>query len=107
MKKKMVITCAVLISMFFGQQAMAQGSTQHSGQAVGHSALAVGHGAVGSAQLTSAAVAVPLIAVGAVGAVSAEMGKGLIKAANKPIGEPLEICDETLTAGPSPDRAIR
>jgi len=107
MKKKMVIISAMVISMFFGQQAMAQGSSQHSGQAVGHSALAVGHGAIGSAKLTSAAVAVPFIAVGAVGAVSAEMGKGLIKVANKPIGEPLEISDEVLTVGPSPDRAIR
>jgi len=107
MKKKMIIVSAMVVSMLFGQQAMAQGSTQHSGQAVGHSALAVGHGAVGSAKLTSAAVAVPLIAVGAVGAVSAEMGKGLIKVANKPIGQPLEISDEVLTVGPSPDRAIR
>jgi len=97
----------MVVSMFFGQQAMAQGSTQHSGQAVGHSALAIGHGAVGSAKLTSAAVAVPLLAVGAVGAASTEMGKGLMKAANKPIGEPLEVSDETLTVGPSPDRAIR
>lgn len=106
MKKKMVIVSAMLVSLFFSQQAMAQGSAQHSGQAVGHSALAAGHSAVGTAKLTSAAVAIPLVAVGAVGAVSAEMGKGLMKAANKPIGEPLEISDETLTVGPSPDRAV-
>jgi len=103
----MVIVSAMVASMFFGQQAMAQGSAQHSGQAVGHSALAAGHSAVGSAKLTSVALAVPLVVVGAVGAASAEAGKSLIKAANKPIGEPLEVSDETLTVGPSPDRAIR
>ncbi len=107
MKKKMVIISAMLVSMFFTQQAMAQGSTQHSGQAVKYSALAVGHGAVGSAKMTSAVVAVPLLAVGAVGAVSAEMGKSLVEAANDPIGEPLKISDETITVGPTPDQAIR
>ncbi|NWF36982.1 hypothetical protein [Mariprofundus sp. KV] len=107
MKKKMAIVGAMVIAMLFSQQAMAQGSAQHSGKAVGHSALAAGHSAVGSAKLTSAAVAVPLVAVGAVGAVSAQAGNALLKAANKPIGEPLEISDEAITVGPSPDRAIR
>jgi len=107
MKNNMVIISAMVISMFFSQQAMAQGSIQHSGQAIGHSALAAGHSAAGSAKLTSAAVAVPLMVVGAVGAVSADAGKSLIKAANKPIGEPLEVSDEILTVGPSPDRAMR
>jgi hypothetical protein len=106
MKNKMVITCAVLISMFFGQQAMAQGVAQHMSQSVAHSAQAVGHGVVGSAKLTSAAVAVPLVAVGAVGAVSSKAGNSLMEEANKPIGAPLEITDEALTVGPSPDQAI-
>jgi len=106
MKNKMVIISAMLVSMFFSQQAMAQGSTQHSGQSMGHSAIAAGHSVVGAAKLTSAAVALPLVIVGSVGAVSAYMGNSLMKAANKPIGEPLEISDEALTVGPSPDRAI-
>ena len=71
-----------------------------------HSAQAVGHGVVGSAKLTSAAVAVPLVAVGAVGAVSSKAGNSLMEEANKPIGAPLEITDEALTVGPSPDQAI-
>ncbi len=107
MKMKIAIVSTMLASMFISQQAMAQGSAQHSGQAVGHSALAAGHSAVGSAKLTSAAVAVPLLVVGTVGVASAEAGKSLLKAANRPIGEPLEVSDEILTVGPSPDRALR
>jgi len=107
MKKILAIVSVIIVSMLFSQQALAQGSTQHSGQAVAHSALASGHSVVGSAKLTSAAIAVPLVVVGSIGAVSAQAGKSLIKEANKPIGEPLEISDEILTVGPSPDRAMR
>jgi len=106
MKKKMVIISVMLVSLFFSQQAMAQGSVHHSAQATAHSTVAVGHSTAGAAKLTSAAVAVPLVAAGAIGAVSAEAGKGLSKAANSPIGEPLEVSDETITAGPAPDQAI-
>jgi len=106
MKNKMVIVSAMVVSMFFGQQAMAQGVAQHLGQSVAHSAKAVGHGVIGSAKLTSAAVAIPLVAVGAVGAVSSEVGTSLMDEANKPIGTPLEVSDEAITVGPSPDQAI-
>lgn len=105
MNKKIIAT-AFLGALFISQPAMAQGFSEHAGQSVGHSAQAIGHGLVGTAKLASAVVAVPLMAAGAVGEVSGKAGDSLMDASSTPIGAPLEVSDESVVAGPSPDQAI-
>lgn len=78
----------------------------HSGQASVHSAEAAAHGSVGAVQVTSGAVAVPLYVIGSVGALSTHVADELMEVATTPIGEPLEITDETVTAGPPPDKVL-
>lgn len=98
---------SLLLGIVTTQPAHAMGSAQHLSEAVVHSTQAVGHSVVGSAQLASGVVAVPLIAVGSVGQVSQQAGNDLWQIANEPIGTPLPISDETITAGPSPAQAIK
>jgi hypothetical protein len=107
-KRKAVITTLILTGLVAAQPAQAQagGSVQHASQAIGHSAKAVGHSVVGTAKLASGVVAVPLIAIGASGQASQQAGESLWDIANEPIGTPLPVSDETVTAGPSPARAI-
>jgi len=105
--KKIMMTIPVMIGLVCSSgQAMAAGSMQHASQALAHSGQAVGESVVAGAQLTSAAVAVPLIAVGSVGKVSGEIGHGLLKASEGKIGDPLPVTDETVTAGPTPTQAV-
>lgn len=85
----------------------------HSGQAVAeagkassHAVGSVAHGTIASGQAASAAAAVPLAVAGAAGAVSAKISKDLMDAAKAPVGAPLEISDESVTAGPPPNEAL-
>lgn len=85
----------------------------HSGQAVeesaqtgSHASASAAHGIVASGQVTSAASAVPLAIGGSAAAVTTEIAKDLMDAATAPVGTPLEITDESVTAGPPPDEAL-
>lgn len=80
-------------------------SFNHSGQASTHSAAASGHASVGVSQTASIAVAVPLLAVGAVGALSSEAGGVLMEAAC--CDEPLEVSDDTFVEDVNPAQAIQ
>ncbi len=104
---KTLIASLALIGAFGTQPAMAQGSTAHSAQALDHSGQAVGHLAVGTVKATASVAAIPLAASGAAGQASGRAAIGLSELANAPIGEPLSITDDTLTAGPSPADALR
>jgi hypothetical protein len=95
----------------------AAGEDTHAGQAVresvqasGHASASAAHSIVASGQATSAAAAVPLSIGGAVlgsaGAVSADAARGLSKAANAPIGTPLDITEESITTMP-PNEALK
>lgn len=97
------IPCAALLSLGITSAAGAQSSIQHSGQAVIHSANAFAQSVEGGAKLVSGVVAIPLIAAGAVGELSGEVGNTLWETANAP----LPISDEVVTAGPPPSDAIR
>lgn len=97
------IPCAALLFLGITSPAGAQSSIQHSGQAVIHSANAFGHSVQGGAKLVSGVVAIPLIAAGAVGELSGEVGNALWETANAP----LPISDEVVTVGPPPSEAIR
>lgn len=90
------------------------GAETHSGQAVeeaskagSHASKGSAHGIIGSGQATSAASAVPLAVGGSAGAVSTEIAEDLMDAAAAPVGAPLEITEETVTAGPPPDEALK
>ncbi len=80
---------------------------QHSGKAIVHSTQAVLYGVVGSAQVVSGTLAIPLAISGSVGNVSGKIGNDMWDAATMPIGTPLEISDKSVTAGPSPDEALK
>lgn len=73
----------------------------------GHASKSAAHSIAGSGQATSAVSAVPLLTTGASGAASTQIGEELLDAATKPIGEPLEITDETVTIGVPPDQALQ
>jgi hypothetical protein len=110
--KKLCLSIALIIYLFFNIPNGFAGES-HSGQAIsqafrasGHASKSLGHSIAGSGQAVSAVAAVPFLAVGASGAVSARIGHDLHDAAMTPAGEPFEITDETLTIGPPPDLAI-
>ena len=112
MNKSGIFIAAISVVMLFSVNSF--GADTHSGQAIeeaskagSHGSAASAHAIVGSGQVTSAASAVPLAIGGSAGAVSNEMAKDLMDAANAPIGTPLEITDEPITAGPPPDEALK
>jgi hypothetical protein len=111
MKNIKVLVISALFIMLFSVNLFAVDT--HSGKAVeeafkasGHASGSAAHSIAGSGQVTSAASAIPLAIGGSVGAVSTEIAKELINAATAPVGAPLEISDESVTAGPPPDQAL-
>lgn len=109
MKKLSLVICMLALSM----SANAFSAETHSGQAVeeaskagSHASASAAHSIVASGQVTSAASAVPLAIGGSAGAVSTEIAKDLMDAATAPIGTPLKITDESVTAGPPPNEAL-
>ena len=103
---------AFLISLIFclsSTAALAGQSTQAaacSGESVSKASQASVHSIAASGQVVSAAVAVPMIIVGQSAKVSAQIGEALWEAAKARNGEPFEIAEETVTAGPPPDEAV-
>lgn len=89
-----------------GASGQSQRSANQSAQAASNAAAASGHAVAGSGQVASGASAIPLMVGGASGQVSGAMGADLSKAANSPIGEPLPLTDDVITAGPPPNEAI-
>ena len=105
-----------LFMFFVVAQAAAQTDTQareaakNGVAASGHASASAAHSMAASGQLTSAALAVPLLsggaALGSAGAISAGAGRDSFKAATAPIGTPLEITDEAITIVP-PNEALK
>ncbi len=116
MKALSYLTCVgVLLTSF---TSFAEPSSEHSGKASKHSALALSHGVTGSAQVASAAMAVPLVVVGSValsvGAASIELGEGMSKVAASKASKvkkaqhvELEITEITITVDRSPAEAMK
>lgn len=107
--KAVAIASAFIVTMGINSFAAGTHSGQaleESGQALKHAGGSVGHGVIASGQVTSAASAVPLAIGGSAGAVSARISKDLMDAATAPIGTPLEVTDESVTAGPPPNEAL-
>ncbi len=116
MKTLSYLTCvSVLLT---SMTTFAEPSTNHSGKASKHSALALSHGVKGSAQVASAAVAVPLVVAGSValsaGAASIEMSEGLSKVASSKATQvkhakkiELEVTEITITVDRAPDQVMK
>jgi hypothetical protein len=83
---------------------------QDSVQASAHAGASAAHGIMASGRAVSAAVAIPLSVSGAVlesaGKVSTTVARDLMRAANAPIGTPLEVTDEVITVMP-PNEALQ
>jgi len=111
MKKLNMLTIVASFVMILSVHSFA--ADTHSAQAVkegskasSHASASAAHSIAASGQVTSAASAVPLAIGASIGAVSGKMAKNLMDAATAPIGTPLEITDESVTAGPPPDQAL-
>ncbi|MCP4023202.1 MAG: hypothetical protein GY729_15270 [Desulfobacteraceae bacterium] len=111
MKKLMMLIVTAIFTLSFTACSMAGEthvgqSVKHSGKAFSHGGASIGHSIAGSAQIVSAALAVPFTIVGSVGAVSTEISNELMKAATEPAQGPLVISDEAFTVGPAPNEAL-
>ncbi len=82
-------------------------AVEEASKAGSHASKSAAHAIVGSGQVVSAASAVPLAISGSAGAVSVKIAEDLMGAATAPPGTPLIITDETVTAGPPPDEALK
>lgn len=110
--KTPTLAAALILSTVFAGTCFAEGT--YSGQAVRESARASSHASVGAVygliatgQVVSAAAAAPFAIIGSVGAVNTRIAEGLMDAAAVPVGAPLPIADEIVTAGPPPDQALK
>ncbi|MCP4702753.1 MAG: hypothetical protein GY862_38715 [Gammaproteobacteria bacterium] len=95
----------VIILLANACSALPQGSARHSAQSARHAASSVAHGVIGSSKAVSAVASVPLGVSGRIGAVSGQAGTHLSEEAL--VEEPLPITDETVTAGPPPDKKLQ
>ena len=90
----------------FASDTYSVNAIEEASKAGSHTSTSAGHSIAASGQVTSAASAVPLAVSGSAGAVSTEIAKELMDAATVPIGTPLEMTEESVTAGPPPDQAL-
>ena len=105
-----VLVLSVLISASaYAQSGNARKALNESGQASTNAVNSAGHGILASGQVTSAVVAVPLSAGGAVLGAAASVANGManaaINAAAEPIGQPLPVTDHVITTMP-PSEAL-
>jgi hypothetical protein len=103
----LIVSALMVAGHAFGQGSFSGQAVQESVKASGHASKAVVNSIAASGQATSAVSAVPLAASGAAGAVSGQVAGDLLNAASQPAGKPLEITDETVTAGPPPDQMLK
>ncbi len=111
MKKTLTLIIIIATIVIIAPVSYAQGThsgqaSRNAGQASGAASKSAVHSVAASAQIASAIIAVPLVAIGAVGSVSTHVGEELWDAATSDFSAPLEISDEIVTAGPSPEKAV-
>lgn len=102
MKKTMILGLMLVSCGAFASEGMsghAGNAASAASVAVVASGVAVGESAMATGKLASGVAAVPLKAVGAVGAVAGKAGDVLMSAAT---GEPLPIAKESVTVGAPP-----
>lgn len=98
------LLAAISISVSINVNAVGLG--ENFSAAAGYSSAAGAHLSAGTGNIVSIGAAIPLKAVGTVGAISSELGDALWDAATQPIGEPLPIDDTVHTLSPRPDQAL-
>lgn len=97
---------AVCPATFAADNTLSGQAIQQSGQASLHASASVAHAIAASGRATFAVSAIPFAIGGSVGAVSGRIAHDSMRAANAPIGTPLEITDEILTVTP-PNEALK
>ena len=107
MHKAISVVAGMTLTATLSMPAAAGGASYHISQALGHSMEALAQATVGGLKLVSGAIAVPLMVGGQIGKVSGQAGDDLWEEANRPIGEPLVITDDVVTAGPAPAEAMK
>lgn len=119
MKKLGILACSCAL-LFAGNVYAATNSgraVEEAGQTSAHASASAAHGIAASGQATSAAAAVPVgvsgaasvgsgAAAGSVGSAGIQAADNLMKAATAPADGPLPVSDETITAGPPPNKAL-
>ncbi len=101
----LLVTLTLSVNSFAGETHSGRAFVE-AGNASSHASASAAHSIAGTAQVTSAALAVPLFVVGAVGGLSNEIAIDLMDIATAPVGTPLEISDESMTVGPAPNNAL-
>ncbi|MBT3065970.1 hypothetical protein [Rhodoferax sp. U11-2br] len=105
----LVLLASTTVALAQGNSPAAQ-ALNNGSAASGHASASAGHSLVASGQLTSAALAVPLmsagVVAGSVGGASAGSANQSMRAATAPIGTPLEVTDESITVI-SPKEALK
>jgi hypothetical protein len=106
MKKYQLAFAVALLIVCTSPATNAAGVSQHFSEALVHSLQAVGDSMAAGTKLAFAVVAVPLMVGGEIGKVSGQVGEELWNEANRPIGAPLDITGDVVTAGPRPAEAM-
>jgi len=106
MNKLNLVTITALILMSINS-AHAKGASENASTASKHTLLAGKHSMKATGQIASGVVAVPLIVVGSVGAVTLSAGASLMESAKGATSEPLEISDVVITADRSPAEVMK
>jgi hypothetical protein len=106
MNKLNLVTITALIVMSINS-AHAKGPSENASTASKHSLLAGKHSLKATGQVASGVVAVPLLVVGSVGALSLGAGSSLMESAAGTTSEPLEVSEVVITADKSPAEAMK
>jgi hypothetical protein len=116
MKAMRIRSAALLAALAFlagpalADESLSGHAIRESIQASGHASAAVAHGLAASGRAVVGVSAVPLAiggsVLGSAGGLSAAAAGESARAANAPIGTPLEITDETITVMP-PNEALK
>ncbi|MBI2994459.1 MAG: hypothetical protein HYY48_09850 [Gammaproteobacteria bacterium] len=107
MKQSTSMITGFAITAMISMPVAAGGASYHLSQALANSMEALAQTTVGGLKLISGSIALPLMMGGEIGKVSGQVGDELWEEANTPIGKPLVITDDIVTAGPAPAEAMK
>lgn len=108
-----LLNAALIIALSLTSQiSWAKNPSENASAASKHSVLASGHAMASTAQVASGVIAVPLIAVGSVGVVSAAAGSTMLDAVagSEPVStkkRELEVTEITITVDRSPAEQMK
>lgn len=94
-------------SAFADASTQSEQAVRQGGRASGHASGSAAHAIAASGQATSAIAAIPLASGGVVSAASGAGSTAVAKDSARAANQPLEIADETITAMPPPDQALK